>query len=63
MCVSMLTYIYIYMLVSGCPPVRVYVSCTWFLFLYVYMYMNILQFFFYGIAGKEDRKIKQLNEK
>lgn len=70
MCVSMLTYIYIYMLVSGCKS-----SCTcvyvflrvhgFFLFvcIHVYEYITVLFFFFYGVAGKEDRKIKQLNEK
>lgn len=66
----MLTYIYIYMLVSGCKS-----SCTcvyvflrvhgFFLFvcIHVYEYITVLFFFFYGVAGKEDRKIKQLNEK
>lgn len=63
-CGSMLTYIYIYAgkwMSSCCVRVRVHG-----LLLYAYMYMNILQFFFsfsYGVAGKEDRKIKQLNEK
>lgn len=63
-CVCLCLHIYIYMLVSGCKSscTCVYVFLPFCMYTCIWIYYSSF-FFFYGVAGKEDRKIKQLNEK
>lgn len=62
MCLCLHIYIYIYAgkWMSSCTCVRVVYMVSFFVCIHVYEYITV---FFYGVAGKEDRKIKQLNEK